>query len=261
MEFCSFSSGSSGNSYLIRSRDTVLLVDCGISGKKIFEGLGSLGLEPEDINGILITHEHSDHVKSLRIVAKKSCALAYSNIATWKFISELVPEERQMIFSNGEKFAIGDIEVKPFSTSHDAADSVGFSFKSDDRKISIVTDTGYVSEDIYEEIEDADLIALEANHDPDVLQMCRYPYHVKRRILSDEGHLSNEAAAKCICRLMEASDRKRHIILSHLSRENNTPEMARITVRNILENDGILIGGKLQLDVVTRDKRSPVFQV
>ncbi|MEA4921940.1 MAG: MBL fold metallo-hydrolase [Eubacteriaceae bacterium] len=262
LEFCSFSSGSSGNSYMIRTDETVLLVDCGISGKKIFAGLDSVGLEPEDVNGILITHEHSDHVKSLRIVAKKSCeAITYSNISTWQYIAELVPEERQVTFISGDSFVVGDIEVHSFSTSHDAADSVGYSFRSNGRQISIVTDTGYVSEDIFEEIKDADLLALEANHDVDVLRMCRYPYQVKRRILSDEGHLSNEAAGECICRLVEENDKERQILLSHLSRENNTPEMAEITIKNILEEAGIHTGGRLKMDVVVRDKVSPVYQV
>lgn len=262
MEFCSFSSGSSGNSYMVRAGETVLLVDCGISGRKIFEGLARVGQQPEDVNGILITHEHSDHIKSIRIVARKSrTAIAYSNIATWEHIGDKVPRERQMVFESGDRFAIGDIVVQSFSTSHDAADSVGYSFECNGRKASIVTDTGVITPEIYSEILDADLIALEANHEPEVLQFCRYPYNVKRRILSDRGHLSNEAAAECICHLMEDSERPRRILLSHLSKENNTPEMARVTVSNILEEAGIIPGDRLKLDVINRDEVSPVFEV
>lgn len=262
MEFCSFSSGSSGNSYMIKTDETILLVDCGISGKKIFEGLASVGLKPDDVNGILITHEHSDHVKSLRIVSKKSySAIAYSSIGTWQHIGELVPEERQMVFESGDKFVIGDIEIQSFSTSHDASDSVGYSFRNQGKQISIVTDTGYISDDIFEEIKEADLLTLEANHDVNVLQMCSYPYHIKKRILSNEGHLSNDAAGECICKLVNENSKRRRILLSHLSRENNTPEMAKITVENLLEDEGIFVGDKLQLEVITRDKVSPLFYV
>ena len=247
---------------MIKSDETILLVDTGISGKKIFEGLASLGLEPGQVNGILITHEHSDHVKSLRIVTKKSIsAIVYSNISTWQYISELVPTERQMIFESGDTFAIGDIEVSSFKTSHDAAEPVGYSFKNGGKQISILTDTGYVSDGAFEKIKEADLLALEANHDVDVLQFCKYPYHIKKRILGEKGHLSNEAAAECICKLMKVNNKKRRVILSHLSNENNTPEMAEITVKNVLEDKGILTGDRLKLDVIIRDKVSPVFEV
>ncbi len=247
---------------MIKSDETILLVDTGISGKKIFEGLASLGLEPGQVNGILITHEHSDHVKSLRIVTKKSIsAIVYSNISTWQYISELVPTERQMIFESGDTFAIGDIEVSSFKTSHDAAEPVGYSFKNGGKQISILTDTGYVSDGAFEKIKEADLLALEANHDVDVLQFCKYPYHIKKRILGEKGHLSNEAAGECICKLMKVNNKKRRVILSHLSNENNTPEMAEITVKNVLEDKGILTGDRLKLDVIIRDKVSPVFEV
>lgn len=262
MKFCSLASGSSGNSYVIHSGSTTLLVDCGISGKKTFEGLDRLGLHLEDLNAICITHEHIDHIRSLRITTKKCrAAMVYSNLGTWQHFEDKVPQERQMIFRSGERFAIGDIEVQTFPISHDAADPVGYAFRADGRQAVIVTDTGRVTPEIYEVMRNADLIALEANHDVSVLKAGRYPYHLKKRILSDSGHLSNEAAADCLCRLSEDSDRRRRVLLAHLSKENNTPELAAVTVRNVLENHGILTGGRLQLDVVTRDHVSPVYQV
>jgi len=262
LEFCSFSSGSSGNCYLVKSDETALLVDTGISGKKIFEGLSATDTDVSMVKVILITHEHSDHIKSLRIVTKKSPqAMVFSNIKTWPYISELVPLERQITFESGESFEVGDIGVKAFHISHDAAEPVGFSFSCGGRQISIMTDTGYVSDEMFGEIKNADLIALEANHDEEVLQYCRYPYQIKRRIKSDVGHLSNEAAGQCICRLAKEDDKQRHILLSHLSRENNSPEMAEITIKNILEEEGIHAGGKIRLDVITRDRISPIFEV
>lgn len=260
LSFCSFASGSSGNCYMVRCDDTVLLVDVGISGKKIMEGLEANGVPPQNVAGILITHEHSDHIKSLKVAAKKMPgANIYCTMGTWPFIKEWVPLERQIAFESGETFRIGALTVKSFHISHDAADPVGYSFFAEEKQISILTDTGCVTEEIFDEIRDADLVALEANHDKDVLQYCRYPYHIKRRILSDYGHLSNEAAGDCICRLAEANTKKRKILLSHLSRENNTPEMATITVTNILEAAGIYAGGDLHIDVITRERISGIY--
>ncbi|MEG0661775.1 MAG: MBL fold metallo-hydrolase, partial [Anaerovoracaceae bacterium] len=220
------------------------------------------GLEPTDLDGILVTHEHSDHVKSLRVVTKKSQnASVYSNINTWQQIRETVPEDRQIVFESGKTFVVGDIQVKSFATSHDAAEPVGFSFYHEGKQVSIVTDTGYISEEVFQEIKGADLLALEANHDVNILQFCRYPYHIKRRILGDQGHLSNEAAGECICRLLRGEKKARRILLSHLSRENNTPDMAKITVTNILEDAGLYPLEGLSLSVLMRDQGSPLYMV
>jgi len=232
----------------------------GISGKKIMEGLSVSGILPEQVLGILITHEHSDHIKSLKVTTKKlTNATTYCNIGTWTYLQELVPEDRQITFESGRSFQIGEITVKPFRISHDAAEPVGYSFFAQGKQISVLTDTGCVTEEIFEEIKDADLVALEANHDKDVLQFCRYPYHIKRRILSDIGHLSNEAAGDCICRLVSDNAKKRQILLSHLSHENNTPEIAKVTITNILETAGIYSGGDLYIDVITREKISNIY--
>jgi len=260
LKFCSFASGSSGNCYMIQYDETVLLVDVGISGKKIMQGLEASGVAPEQVLGILITHEHSDHIKSLKVSAKKLInAVTYCNLGTWPHLQDLVPEERQITFQSGKPFQIGEITVKPFRISHDAAEPVGYSFFAEGKQISVLTDTGCVTEEIFEEIKDADLVALEANHDKDVLQFCRYPYHIKRRILSDVGHLSNEAAGDCICRLVGDNSKKRQILLSHLSHENNTPEIARVTITNIMETAGIYVGGDVHIDVITREEISSVY--
>lgn len=245
---------------MIQCDETVLLVDVGISGKKIMLGLEASGIAPEHVRGILITHEHSDHIKSLKVTTKKLInATTYCNIGTWPHLQQLVPEDRQITFESGKAFQVGEITVKSFRISHDASEPVGYSFFAEGKQISVLTDTGCVTEEIFEEIKDADLVALEANHDKDVLKFCRYPYHIKRRILSDIGHLSNEAAGDCICRLASDKTKKRQILLSHLSHENNTPDIARVTITNILETAGIYAGGDLCIDVITREKISNIY--
>ncbi|MBQ9179247.1 MAG: MBL fold metallo-hydrolase [Firmicutes bacterium] len=259
-KFCSFASGSSGNSYLVRSDETAIIIDAGISGKRIMEGLEYSGTAPEEVSAILVTHEHSDHVQSLKVLHKKLPeANTYSNFATWENIQDRIPEGRHVAFESGDQFTIGDIEVKSFATHHDSSESVCYSMNHDGKQITILTDTGHISEDIYNEIKGADILALEANHDPNVLAMCRYPYYVKRRILGDYGHLSNEAAAECIARLVEEDPKRRRVLLAHLSRENNSPEMALLTVRNYLGERGIFTGDELALDVLMRDEVSKIY--
>lgn len=283
--FCSLSSGSSGNCYLIRSETTAILVDAGISGKRTIEGLASCGTDPDMVSAILITHEHSDHVSSLKILKKKlPQAYSYSNFETWEEIQDRIEDGRHVTFDSGESFTIGDIEVKSFATHHDSAGAVSYSFFHDGKQISILTDTGYVCDRIFDEIKEADLLALEANHDVNVLQMCSYPYYVKRRILGDGGHLSNEAAADCIVRIIREQEEQdgvveqegaseqdepagrpagkmRRVLLAHLSDNNNSPEMALITVKSRLEEEGIDTGSKLELGVITRNKTSSLFSV
>jgi len=149
--------------------------------------------------------------------------------------------------------------VRPFRTSHDAAESVGFSFCSGGRQVSIVTDTGYISDDMFADIRDADILVIEANHDVNVLQMCSYPYQTKRRIAGDFGHLSNEAAADCICRITMEYPKDRQVLLAHLSNENNSPSLAHLTIKNILEENRLYIDRDLRLSVISRDEISPVY--
>lgn len=262
LKFCSLSSGSSGNCYYVTDGETSLLVDAGISGKRILEGIEKIDEDKDDLAAILVTHEHIDHVKSLKVMAKKVPGLMiYANDETWPFIEEKVDEDRRCTFVPGEVFNIGNINIRSFRTSHDAACSVGFSFYDDERKISIVTDTGYIPENIYEEIKDSDILVIEANHDVNVLQMCSYPYLTKRRIAGDEGHLSNEACGNCIARLVKEVPKPRQILLAHLSKENNSPDLAHLTIRNILEEESLKLGEDLQMDVITRDKVSPIYVV
>lgn len=262
LSFCSFSSGSSGNCYLIKSENTAVLVDAGISGKRIFEGLESTDTPRDRLAALLITHEHSDHTKSIKTLMKKEKTLkAYANAMTWEQITCPVCEEQKEVFETGDSFQIGDILVKTFPVSHDAAEPVGYTFSAGGKQISIVTDTGCMSEGIISEIMEADILILEANHDIDMLKIGRYPWFLKQRVLGEEGHLSNVAAGETILRLLSENDKERHVLLAHLSKENNFPEMAYQTVKNILEEADFYIGKQLKLNMIIRDEISLVYEI
>ena len=262
LTFCSFSSGSTGNCSLVKSDNTAILVDSGISGRKIFQSLKSVSVDPADVNAVLITHEHTDHISSLRVVNKKLPHIrTYANCGTWDRIEKLVDESKRATFTTGERFGIGDIEIKAFLLSHDAAEPVGYSFYSGGKQLSIITDTGCISEDIYEEIKGADLLILEANHDVEMLKMGRYPYFLKHRILGENGHLSNVDAANAICKIFSEGEKERQIILAHLSKENNFPEMAYLTVKNRLAEMDFYIGAGLRLNIIPRNDMSEIFLV
>lgn len=262
LEFCSFASGSSGNCYMVKQNGTAILIDAGISGKRIFEGLAHTDTPLTQVAAVLVTHEHIDHVKSLPIVSRKTPdAAVYANQQTWDNINKKIDETKKKIFVTGSAFYINDIRVKSFSIPHDAAEPVGFSLYGDGRQISILTDAGHITDAMFEEIMDADLLVLEANHEVEVLRMCRYPYNTKRRILGDYGHLSNVTAGKCICKLTEAKDKARRILLGHLSQQNNDPGLAQMTIQNILQEEEIYTGDRLKLDVILKDTVSAVYEV
>jgi len=273
LSFCSISSGSSGNCYLIKTEETALLVDAGISGKRILEGLAQAETDPEIVKALLVTHEHIDHVKSVKVLTKRIKDIkVYANLATWDCICKDLDSVFCSSFNTGESLSVGDIEINTFATCHDATEPVGYTFSSGGKKLSIVTDTGCVTEEIYDAVKDSDFLVLEANHDVHMIEFCSYPYYLKQRILSDFGHLSNDAAGDVLCRIL--SERKEYcqcditlpenrlrVMLAHLSRENNFPEMAYQTIKNRLEEEGLYIGRHVDLGIVVRDQVSPVYIV
>lgn len=256
--FCSLASGSSGNCYLIKSDNTNLLLDAGISNKAIKAGLEALGISLRDIDGIFITHDHIDHIKGLKTLLKNTECPLYASHGTLEAIVKKIsplPYERLTEVSAGKGFAVNDIQIRPFNLSHDTDEPITFTFVKEGAKACVVTDTGYVSEEIFENIKDADILALESNHERNILLYGSYPYSLKLRILSDLGHLSNEACAHVLKSILKEG-RKPKIFLAHLSKENNTPEQAMITVRNALEEEGFIVGRDLELKVLDRDKSS-----
>ena len=266
--FCSLASGSSGNCYLIKSDNTNLLLDAGISCKAIKEGLATLGVSLGDIDGILITHDHIDHVKGLKTLMKRTDCPVITSPGAFRALveKEYATEEFRFITADRtQTLTVGDISIKPFDLSHDTEDPQSFAFEKDGYKVCVVTDTGYVSSEIFENICDADILALEANHERNILLYGSYPYPLKLRILSSVGHLSNEACAHALTEILKAD--RRHsgtpmkVFLAHLSQENNTPEQALITVRNALEENGFLVGRDLYLEVLARDHMSRFITV
>ncbi len=262
LKFCSFASGSSGNCYLVKSNNTAILIDAGISGTRILAGLEDTETLREDISAVLVTHEHVDHVRSLPVLSKRIPGLCvYANEATWERIERPVPEERRRTFATGEDFQIGDLTIRPFPVPHDAAEPVGFSVFADGRQISVCTDAGYISEEMFAEILEADLLLLEANHEKEMLLFGRYPYHLKQRILGDEGHLSNLSCGEGLCRIVNENPKKRQVLLGHLSNENNTPDVALQAIINTLEEESIFTGDDLKVDVVLRDRMSRIYEL
>ena len=264
LRFCSLASGSSGNCQFIASEEARILLDVGLAGKRIVECLESIGEQAEQIQGILVSHEHSDHIRGIGILSRRFNLPIYANNNTWEEMSGKIgsiKEENKRSFNTGESFTIGDIMIKSYAIAHDASEPVGFSFQHEGAKISIATDLGHVDERIMDELRDADLLMLESNHDTGMLKMGKYPWFLKQRILGDKGHLSNETAGNIIADLLEAQGRISNVLLGHLSRENNFPELAYETVKSILDARNIKIGLDINIDLTYRDRVSRVYSI
>ena len=232
--FCSLYSGSSGNSLFVESENTKLLIDAGVSSKKIETALTDLDISPNSIDGILITHEHSDHVQGLGTFAKKFNLPVYVNQKTLNAMpnqKNKILEKNIKLFTIEEFFEIGDLKIKPFSIPHDAANPCGFNIFHDNKKISIATDIGHMTNGIIKNLEDSIFIMLESNYDPEVLKFSKYPYVLKSRIAGPTGHLPNEMAGKTISHLLKSG--LQQAVLGHLSKESNFPELAYKTVIEI----------------------------
>ncbi len=238
LHMCALRSGSRGNSTLVFSNSVKILVDCGISCKMAVSALFDIGISPEEIDAIFVTHEHSDHIKGISVFSKKFGVPVYANSATWSYLRPIlsgVAEENVKIIEE-ENILIGDINVCAFATSHDAVCPVGYTFVSGGEKASVATDMGVVSERVLNELRGSDKILLEANHDLSLLSIGPYPEPLKRRIKSDRGHLCNEAAKDVALSLLESGTK--HFILGHMSQENNNPDLAYLTVSQPLAETG-----------------------
>jgi phosphoribosyl 1,2-cyclic phosphodiesterase len=253
-KFCSLSSGSSGNSIFIAYRNTKILVDAGLSGKKISAALTAIGENPAELNAVVITHEHIDHIRGAGIISRKLNIPIYANPKTWKAMEHLLGPVRldnQKHFTSQNPFEVGSIGVQPFLIPHDAAEPVGLSFVAGGKKVTIATDIGYLSGDLLKNMEQSHLVLLESNHDLEMLQNGSYPYYLKHRILSDHGHLSNDAAGEAAVYLANRGTCR--IILGHLSKENNLPQLAYDSVAQALSRSGLKTGTDIHLAVAYRD--------
>ncbi|WP_265447596.1 MBL fold metallo-hydrolase [Acetivibrio straminisolvens] len=262
IRFCSLYSGSSGNAVFLAAGKTKILIDAGLSGKKITEALVSIGEKPTELSAILVSHEHSDHIRGAGIISRKYDIPIYANENTWSAMENLigpVSVKNKMYFNTGREFEIGNVIVNPFPIPHDAAEPVGFNFFVDNNKITTATDIGHMNKELLECIEGSDLLLIESNHDIEMLKVGPYPWHLKKRILGDRGHLSNEMAGKVVAHLAEKGTRC--FLLGHLSKENNFPELAYETVRNILKEKNIDIERDIRLSVALRDRAGKVVEI
>lgn len=240
LRFTVLASGSTGNSLLVESGETKVLVDAGLSAKKIEQLMGERDVKGAELSAVLITHEHSDHIKGVGALARKYDLPVYANEKTWEALNKQIgelAEEKIKVMETGSVVEFGDLQVESYPISHDAAEPVGYCMYAGEHKLSLATDLGYVSSKVKEKLADSNAIVLESNHDIDMLRMGHYPWNIKRRILGDTGHLSNEAAGDALCDLL--SGQTERVYLAHLSRDHNLMDLAKLTVNNILEDRGI----------------------
>jgi phosphoribosyl 1,2-cyclic phosphodiesterase len=259
---CSLFSGSSGNSTYIGTDKTHILVDAGVPMKNIVGGLKELDVDGRELKGILITHEHSDHIKGVGAISRKFDVPIYANEETWQAMeSKLgrIDHRNKRIFSNNMDFYIEDINIQPYQIPHDAADPVGFSLFYKNKKISITTDLGHTNNKIIKAVMDSDLVILEANHDAEMLKAGPYPMYLKKRILGRKGHLSNEDTGLALLEMIKG--KVTHVLLAHLSKENNYPQLAYQTVVDILESNGVQVGKDIQVDLTYRDRASNFYHI
>lgn len=253
-------SGSSGNAILISSEKTKILVDAGVSCRRIETALKDLGQNIQDIKGILITHEHSDHIAGVDVLSRKHNIPVYMTEPTWLCCSSKVNVAPRLsrVISKSE-FYIDDLLIEPFELPHDAADPVGYCVSSGRRKAAVATDLGYFPKTVEFKLQSCDLVLLESNHDMQMLVNGRYPYMLKQRIKSRRGHLSNDDAADASVKLVSAGVTS--ILLGHLSRENNSEQLAYRTVTDVLLNSGITPGRDVDLGIAFRDRVTGVFDI
>jgi phosphoribosyl 1,2-cyclic phosphodiesterase len=241
-------SGSTGNAIYVEAEGQSFLIDAGLSGKQM-EGLfKQIDRRIDDLSAIFVTHEHSDHIKGIGVLARKYHIPVYANEKTWKAMDPLIGEvslDQKFVFQMETVKSFGAVDVESFGVSHDAVEPMFYVFHHGGKKIVLITDTGYVSDRMKKIIENADAYVFESNHDVQMLRMGRYPWNTKRRILSDVGHVSNEDAAIAMSEVV--GDATKRIYLAHLSLDNNMKELARMSVSQTLQSNGIIVGESFQL--------------
>ncbi|MCC8182334.1 MAG: MBL fold metallo-hydrolase [Clostridiales bacterium] len=258
MQLYTLASGSSGNSALCIQGDTSLLVDAGISCRKITTRLAQTGRTPADLSGILITHTHSDHISGLNVLLKNRRIPVYASQAAGQELLRRVPNlprETLYILEPGEEAVIGELTVRPFATPHDSPGSMGYRLSGGGRRAAVVTDLGWLAPEVLEALDGINLALVETNHDVEWLRSGPYPPALQARILGDYGHLSNEMGGALAVRLARSGAGT--LILGHLSKENNTPEKARSVVSAMLERAGCL---DTRLYVAPRDALDGPFE-
>ncbi|HKM04148.1 MAG TPA: MBL fold metallo-hydrolase [Lachnospiraceae bacterium] len=265
MRLCSIASGSSGNCIYVGTDTTHLLVDAGISGKRTEAGLNELGISAKELDGILITHEHSDHVNGLGVLARRYGIPIYGTKETLEAIGMMscvgkMDSSLFQIIDPEDQFCIKDITINPMHISHDAAAPVAYRLSHDKKRIGIITDLGTYNDYTVENLKGMDALLIEANHDVRMLQVGPYPYYLKQRILGERGHLSNEASGRLLGCLLH--DNMKQVVLGHLSKENNMAELAYETVRlEIVNSDNPYKADDFPIQVARRSDISSVIAI
>ena len=261
LKFASLYSGSSGNCLYVETENTKILIDAGVSLKKIEKGLDNLNVDAKDLDGVIVTHEHIDHIQSIGNLSKKFDIPVFANQKTFDAMpkqTEKLSDKNKKKINIDEKFMIGDIEILPFSIPHDAADPCGFTLFSNNRKISIATDIGHMTGDIVKQIDGSEFVLLEANYDTEVLKYTKYPFKLKERIAGPTGHLSNKMAGQTINYLINSGLKK--AMLGHLSKESNFPELAYQTVIDEIIANGTNIDN-FTLSVADRNEPGKLINI
>ncbi|MFK2826582.1 MBL fold metallo-hydrolase [Bacillus sp. B190/17] len=248
MRFSVLASGSTGNAFYVETDEQAFLVDAGVSGKQMEALFSSIDREVNNLSGILVTHEHSDHIKGLGVLARKYKLPIYANEKTWRAMEPLIGKidtEQKFTFDMETVRNFGNLEIESFGVSHDAAEPMFYVFHHEGKKLVLITDTGYVSDRMKGTIKDADAYIFESNHDVQMLRVGRYPWNIKRRILGDFGHVSNEDAAIAMSEVI--GDRTKRIYLAHLSQDNNMKDLAEMSVTQTLKMKDMPVGDQFEL--------------
>ena len=265
MRLCSIASGSSGNCIYVGSDNTHLLVDTGISKKRIEEGLKSLEIKGEELSGILVTHEHSDHIQGLGVFSRKYEIPIYATAGTIQGICGSkslgkMPEGLCHEIQSDREFQLGDIKVHPFAISHDANEPSGYCFQNGEKRMAIATDLGNYNDYVVKNLQNLDALLLESNHDLHMLEVGPYPYYLKQRVMGERGHLSNELSGRLLCDILH--DNLKYVMLGHLSKENNYAELAYETVKlEVTLGDNPYRGDEIPITVAKRDMVSQIITV
>jgi phosphoribosyl 1,2-cyclic phosphodiesterase len=256
MNVASIASGSNGNCYYLENSDDAILIDAGLSTKQIVERMARLGLSISKVRGVFISHEHSDHIRGLDVLTRKYVIPVFMTRKTYSSYGKIIKDSLLNFFSPGERVSVGQIAVNPFLKSHDAVDPCSFSITCENKTVAVMTDIGLQCANVIAHIRNADAVFLESNYDDDMLWSGFYPPYLKKRISSDLGHLSNTQAAKLT--LEHASSRLKHVFLSHLSANNNTPELALNTFHHFISQRNDL---KVEVTLTSRQKESSLVSV
>jgi phosphoribosyl 1,2-cyclic phosphodiesterase len=262
LNFCSLSSGSSGNCYYVGNEFYGILIDVGISATSIRKFLREMNISMQTIMGVMLTHNHSDHIKGLEVLTRKNRLPAFTTQKVWdSILSPRMKISRDCIreIPLQQKFHLAGFDIEAFPVFHDAPETIGYQISSGEKKITVVTDLGHICQTSAPYIKEANLLVIESNYDEQMLLNGRYPYYLKKRIQSDNGHLGNIQTSTFLAEIV--NDNLNHICLAHLSKNNNTPEKALETLKRTFSEKGINVNGQLHISILKRNTPSEMISL